>query len=88
MEYTALRACIFVELLYFQRPDCRFGLSIKTAYGTMAVFEELEILDKYLWVNPSIWRLANNEDDTSENIGVFGYLQIPEIISGDFLENI
>ena len=60
MEYTALRACIFVELLYFQRPDCRLGLSIKTAYGTMAVFEELEILDKYLGVNPSIWRLINN----------------------------
>ena len=31
MEYTALHACIFVEPLHFQRPDCRLGPSIKTA---------------------------------------------------------
>ena len=54
MEYTALHACIFVEPLHFQRPDCRLGPSIETAYETMSVFEELENLINVWGVNPSI----------------------------------
>ena len=54
---------------FIQIEDFDFSMSRDNAYyqfyknapyGTMAVFEELEILDKYLGVNPSIWRLTNN----------------------------